>query len=281
MGYRSQTGSRRGSGEKFQKSAHQKAKSKTQKNKGGKYVEETPALSPQEIVEKIVSRLTKLGGQTFGLSPFSQYFDDWLVSLRQITAEFESSSLGVDEMFVKERAQAFEDIERQFAERRFRETELDASAKALADNNHLIVETDAQYASQTRELVQKRNCDIERLTKGVHDFEEELAKVVRLKTSFFGFTKKAKANKEAEITQKLNVAKNELELAIENFAIEQEKLHDEYEKKKQAAIAKVQVLEKEIANMETDDSVEIRQATCGALINSVNTFLQRKPAAPT
>jgi hypothetical protein len=281
MGYRSQTGSRRGSGEKFQKSAHEKTKSKAQKNKAGKYVEETPAPSPQEIVEKTITSLTKIGGQTFGLSPFSQYFDDWLVNLRQIIAEFESSPLGIDETFIKERTQKFEDIERQFAERRLREAELDASAKALSDNNHLIVETDAEYAFHTRELAQKRNCGIERLTKSLHDLEEELAKVAQLKTSFFGFTKKAKAKKEAEVTQKLNASKNELELAVKNFAIEQEKLHDEYEKKKQAAIAKAQVLEKEIANMETDNSVEVRQAACNALTNSVNSFLQRKPATPT
>jgi hypothetical protein len=182
---------------------------------------------------------------------------------------------------VKERAQTFEDIERQFAERRLREAELDASAKALAENNHLIVETDAQYASQNRELAQKRNSDIEGLSKTVHNLEEELAKIAQLKTSFFGFTKKAKAKKEAVVTQKLTATKNELELAAKNFAIEQEKLHDEYEKKKQAAIAKVQVLEKEIANMETDESIEVRQAACNVLVNAVNTFLQRKPASPT
>jgi hypothetical protein len=281
MGYRGQTGSRRGSGEKFQKSAHEKAKSKAQKNKAGKYVEETPVASPEEIVEKTIASLTKLGSQTFGLSPYSQYFDDWLVNLRQVTSEFESSPLEVDETFVKERAQTFEDIERQFAERRLREAELDASAKALAENNHLIVETDAQYASQNRELAQKRNSDIEGLSKTVHNLEEELAKIAQLKTSFFGFTKKAKAKKEAVVTQKLTATKNELELAVKNFAIEQEKLHDEYEKKKQAAIAKVQVLEKEIANMETDESIEVRQAACNVLVNAVNTFLQRKPASPT
>jgi hypothetical protein len=280
MGYRGQTGSRRGSGEKFQKSAHEKAKSKAQKNKAGKYIEETPASSPQEIVDKIIASLTKLGGQTFGLSPFSQYFDDWLVNLRQVISEFESSPLGVDETFVKERTQTFEDIERQFAEKRLREAELDVSAKALAENNHLIVETDAQYASQNRELAQKRKCDIELLTKSVGDLEEELAKVARLKTSFFGFTKKDKAKKEAEVTQSLNATKNELELALKNFAIEQEKLHDEYEKKKQAAIAKVQVLEKEIANMETDNSIEVRHAACNGLVDAVTAFLQRKPASP-
>ncbi len=114
----------------------------------------------------------------------------------------------------------------------------------------------------------------------MHELEEELAKVALLKTSFFGLTKKAKAKKEAEVTQKLTSSKNELELAVKNFAIEQETLHDEYEKKKQAAIAKVQVLEKELATAETDNSVEVRQAACNALTNSINTFLQRKPAAP-
>jgi hypothetical protein len=281
MGFRSQSGSRHGSGEKFQKSAHEKTKARVQKKKSNeKYVEEPVAPSRDEIVEKTKASLARLGSQTFALSPFSQYFDDWLVSLRQVTSEFESSSIGVDEAFVKERVQIFEDVERGLAEKRLREAELEVSAKSLSENNHLIVETDAQYASQTRELAQKRNCDIERLTKNVHDLEEELAKIQLLKTSFFGLTKKTKAKKESEATQKLDTAKNELELAVKNFAIEQEKLHDEYQKKKQATMEKVQVLEKEIETMETDSSVEARQAACNALTALVNSLLQRKSTPP-
>lgn len=281
MGYRSQSGPRRGAGEKFQKSSHAKAKPKNQKNKPGvKYAEEEPALSLEQVAGKTLKGLAKLGSQTFALSPFSQYYDDWLVNLQQVVSEFESNpAVKVDETFTKDRAQAFGNIEGELAKKRIRDAELEASAKELADSNHLLVETDATYAAQTRELAAKRNGDIERLTKDVHELEEEVAKIGQMRTSFFGFTKKAKTKKQEEANQKLTSTKNELEIALGNFKVEQEKLHDEYEKKKQALIEKVQSLEKEIVNIETDSSAEARQVASTALANAVNAFLKRKPAA--
>jgi mannose-6-phosphate isomerase class I len=110
----------------------------------------------------------------------------------------------------------------------------------------------------------------------MHDLEAEFDKVTQMRTSFFGFTKKAKAKKEAEATQKLNFAKGELEIAVQNFAVEQEKMQDEYEKKKQDTIAMVQTLEKEIVDIEEDSSLEARQATSAALANAVKDLLHRR-----
>lgn len=281
MGYRGQTGSRRSSGEKFQKSSHDKAKSKTQKNKSGvKYaLEEAPVLSAEEVAQKTLNSLDKLGSQTFALSPFSQYFDDWLVNLRQVVSEFEASpAITVDETFVKERTQMLADVEGELAKRRLKETELETFAKALSENNHLLVEIDAEYAAQTRELAKKRNSSIERLTKNVHDLEEELSRTEQIKTNFLNpFARKAKTQKKAEVAQKLDAAKKELELAVQGFGVEQEKFHDEYAKKKQAAIEKVQSLEKEIVNIETDSSLQTRQTGTNALASAVKGLLQRKP----
>jgi hypothetical protein len=282
MGYRGQSGSRRGAGEKFQKSSHDKAKSKAQKTKSGnvKYApEEAPLQSSEEVMEKTLGILNRLGSQTFALSPFSQYFDDWLVNLRQVVSEFESNpAIAIDEAFVKERTQILADVEGELAKRKLKEAELETSANALAENNHLLVEIDVQYAAQTRELAQKRNRNNENLTKNVHDLEEELSNTEQIKTSFLNpFAKKAKNQKRAEVTQKLDAAKKELELAVQGFGVEQEKFHDEYEKKKQATIERVQSLEKEIVNIETDSSLETRQTATSALGNAVKALIQRKP----
>jgi hypothetical protein len=278
MGYRS-SGPRKGSGQKFQKTTHEKKTKAAQKKATGKYVEETPVPSSQEILEKTIGSLNRLGTQVFAVSPFSQYYDDWLVNLRQALAEFESNpSITVDEAFTKERTQILAEVEHEIAEKRIRETHLEESAKALATENHRIVELDEAYAAQTRELGGKRNKELEQLTKTVHDLEEELERTNKAKTSFFGFTKKAKAKKEAEITQKLNAAKTELELAMQNFSVEQDKLHDEYEKKKQEAMENVRRLEKEIEGIETDASQAARQTACTALATAVNALTQRTPA---
>jgi hypothetical protein len=284
MGYRGQSGSRRSAGEKFSKSSHDKVKSKNPKAKSGtKYApEDVPGLTAEEIAEKTLASLERLGSQTFALSPFSQYFDDWLLNLRQVVSEFESGpAVSADETFVKDRSQIFGDVEGELAKRRLKETELEAAAKALSENNHLLVEIDVSYATQTKDLAGKRNTEIGKLTKIVHDLEEELAVIEQTKTGFLNpFAKRAKGQKRVEATQKLDVAKKELELSTQNFGVEQEKLHDEYEKKKQSTMQMVQNLEKEIVNIETDASLEIRQTAANALSNAVKALLQRKTASP-
>jgi len=280
MGYKSQTGSRRSAGQKFQKSEHEKAKTKPQKHRaGGRYAQEEIPIPPLgEVVEKTLNKLRNLGSQKFAVSPFSQYFDDWLVNVREVLSEFESSpAVVVDDAFVKERSQVFLDVEREFAETRLKEAALDETAKNLPDANHLIVQIDVEYAVKSRENGLKRNGEVQRLTRNVHDLEEELDRASRMKTSLFGsFSKKAKAQKEAEATRKLNSAKSELELVVQNFKVEQEKLHDEYEKRKQAAMEQVERIEKEIETLETDGSLEARRVACDALVNGVNALLQRK-----
>jgi hypothetical protein len=279
MGYHGQTGGSHRAGQKFQKSSHDK-KAKSQKAKSGgkkQMLDETPQLSASELAEKTLAGLSKLGTQTFALSPFSQYYDDWLVTLRQVVSEFEANlAVAVDEAFVQARTQIFTDVESKLAEARLKEAQVEQSAKFLADTNHLLVEIDADYARQTNEVAEKRNRDISRLTKKVHELEEELDDVAHMKTSFFGFTKKAKAKKEAEVSQNLSTAKKELELAVQSFKVEQEKLHDEYEKNKQASMEKVLSLQKEIATIESDASTKVRQATCNALADAVKAVLQRK-----
>jgi hypothetical protein len=246
---------------------------------GGKYLQEERHVgSAEEVAEKTITRLNNLGNQKFALSPFSDYFDDWLMSLRAVLSEFEfSPAVSVDDQFVKERSQIFVNVERELAQRRLVEAVLGETAKALSDANHVLVQIDTEYAEKTREIGMKRSSDVERLTKNVHDLEEEIERTSQMKTSIFRFTKKDKAQKMAEATRKLNSAKSKLELALQNFTVEQEKLHDEYEKKKETVIEQVRKLEKEIADLETDGSLDIRRAACEALGKAVRAVFQRKP----
>src|SRR3972149_9520432 len=117
MGYKSQPASRRSAGKKFQKSEHEKIKAKAQKHtSGGKYAqEETPVPPLEEVVEKTLVKWRNLGSQKFAVSPFSQYFDDWLLNVREVLSEFESiPAVVVDDAFVKERSQIFLGVEREF-----------------------------------------------------------------------------------------------------------------------------------------------------------------------
>jgi len=258
---------------------HEKAKRKGQKHRsGGKYLLETSeAPTFEEVVEKTLGRLSNLGGQTFAFSPFSPYYDDWLLSLKSVLSEFESNpAVNVDEEFVKERSQAIADVELELAERRREEAVLEKATRMLAKQNNLLVQTDTEYAHATQKLASERKREVKRLTRRVHDLEEELEETSQTKASIFSpFARRAKSQKTAEVTRKLDAAKSELESVVKAFEVEQDKLHGAYEKKKQAVTEQVRSLEKKVGGLETDDSVEDRQVACEELLNAVKALHQR------
>jgi uncharacterized phage infection (PIP) family protein YhgE len=281
MTFRSQSGSRRGASRQFSKSAKEKKSKEKRKRAGAKYLqEETPEVSAKEVADKTIVGLGRLGNQIFALSPFSQYFDDWLVNLRQTVSEFESNpAVQSDEQFQKERTQIFLDIEGALAENRLAESNLTQEAKALADNNHLIVEADKEYAEKTRDLSNKRNAELQRLSTRIREIEDDLASQQQIKFSFYKFGEKKKAaEKLAQTNQNLTSAKNQLEVTIQNFTAEQEKLHDNYEKRKQELNENSDRLHKELEKLETDTSIPVRLSACNALAQSINSLLKRMPA---
>jgi chromosome segregation ATPase len=283
MSFRSQTGSRRGaSGGQYSKSAHNKKSKEKKHRQGAKYLrEEMSQVSAQEVAEKTLNSLGRLGNQIFALSPFSQYFDDWLVNLRQVTSEFESNpALTVDDQFIKERTQIFLDVEGALAQNRIGESNLTDEAKALADVNHQIVEADKQYAERTRENNNKRNSEVQRLSTKIRELEEQLGAQQEIKISFYKFNAKKKAAEQlAQTTKELAAAKNELEVTLQNFTAEQEKLHDNYEKQKQEFSGKSDSLHKELEKLETDTSTAARQTACNALVDSIKSLLSRTPSS--
>ncbi len=279
MSFRPQTGSRRGASRQFSKSAHEKKAKEKKQRAGSKYLQEDTEFSSKDVAEKTTGVLSKLGSQIFALSPFSQYFDDWLVNLRQTISEFESNSVIIgDEQFVKERSQIFLDVEAALAQKRLQESNLSDEEKALADTNHLIVETDKEYAENTRERSNKRNADVQRLSTKIRELEDKVATQEEIKISFYKFSARRKAAEQlAQTQQELKSTKNELEVTLQNFTAEQEKMHDNYEKRKQELNEKSDNLHKELEKLETDTSISMRQEATNLLANAISTLLQRMP----
>ena len=98
-----------------------------------------------------------------------------------------------------------------------------------------------------------------------------------MKTGIFRVvSKKARAQKEAEATQRLNLTQRNLSLAVQYFAAEQERLRDEYERRKHLVMQQIRDLWKGLEDEEFDGSLEDRRAACEALANAVNALIQRK-----
>jgi hypothetical protein len=149
-----------------------------------------------------------------------------------------------------------------------------ALAVGTSSVDHGKGDLDSEYAAQTQELAEKRKSAIGILTQEVKGLEEELLQVERTKT----FNTIKKAQQRFETTQKLLAAKKRLELAEQNSNAEQERLKAEYEKKKQAALGKVQTLEQDIATKAVDNSAEVRKQATLALADAVKVLVARKTA---
>jgi hypothetical protein len=282
MSYGSQSssrGSRRGSGRGRGKLHHEKKRKEHKHRSGGKYLlEASEAPAFEEVVEKTLDRLNKLGSQSFACSPFSPYFEDWLLSLKSVLSEFESNpAVEVDEEFVKERSQVISDIELKLAKRKSEEAVLEKATRMLAEHNSLLVQTDTEYAYATQNLASERKSEIKTLTHRVRDLEDELEKINQTKVSILSpLARRSKSHKKAEVTKKLDAAKSELDSVLKALEAEQDKLRGEYEKKKQALIEQLQSLEKKVGDAEIDGSVDDRRFACEELVNVIKSLLQRK-----
>ncbi len=285
MGYRSNRGgSRRSSGQRFQKSRHEKAKARVHKHQEkGAYVEEESTLSTEMLAEKTLSSLKRLGEQKFAVSPFRQYFDDWLINIKQTLSELQlNPAIRVDQEFVKESEQILAKTEQELAEIKEHEKVLEPCVRELADTNHLLLKLDTDYAVNTRELAAQKNVEIQHLTQNVHNLEAEVERMKVAKTSLIGgLSKKAKAQKIAELNAELDSAKTEMGKTVGSFKKDQERLHDNYAKSKALTMEKIKDLEGKIEKLENDNSIAARQSAAETLTRALKALVDRQPKPPS
>jgi hypothetical protein len=102
-----------------------------------------------------------------------------------------------------------------------------------------------------------------------------------MKTGFFhGVSKKKREQKEADIVQELNDTQEKLELVMLDFSVKQKELRAYHEQKREPVVEEIKKFRRIIQVMETDSSLEDRWFACEALIDSLNSFLQRKATPP-
>jgi len=229
-------------------------------------------------VDRTLKRLSNLGNQVFAVSPFSEHFGRWLVDLSMVLSEFESNDIiTVDDEFMKERSQTLSNVGLELEKKRSEEASADETFKSLSANRLLLEGIEKDHLAKMGEAERKNNLKVKRLSTNVDGLRQELDIIARMKTGIFrGVSKKTKARKEAEATQKLNLALKEVASAEQAFAAEQEKLRTEYEKRKQPVVEQITVMEKEVEKQDVDGSLEARKAACETLINAVNAFVERK-----
>jgi len=65
-----------------------------------------------------------------------------------------------------------------------------------------------------------------------------------------------------------------------DFSTKQKELRAEYERKREPVLEEIKKFRRIVQTMETDSSLEERWFACEALIDAINSFLQRKATQP-
>jgi hypothetical protein len=241
-----------------------------------KSVKEKPADSTLQNVnakvEKILAIIERLGNQIFALSPFSQYYDDWLINLQQTVKEIETdSNIKIDKNFTEQLEQALLDIQTTFTKLRTQKSAIAEDEKTLLKVKQDLKELEADYTKKKHELNNKHNMDTEQLTIKIKTLENDIETQSKVKIGFFQFSaKKAAARKREQTKQNLKEARIQLEAAPQDLTLEQKKLQDSYTTKKQELSTKADTLQKETEQNEIDASKEARKEICTRLNNIIN-----------
>jgi uncharacterized phage infection (PIP) family protein YhgE len=253
-------------------------------------IEEERSPTRTEVFDRTVNSLARLGSQRFAVAPFYEHFDRWLTSVRTILSEFESSgAFTADDQFTKESAQAVSNIELALKERKFKESSREEAtreaSKNLLDARSLLAQTEREYAAKVKELTSRRERAVGPVAGRVGRLREELNRIAKMRAGFLRrISKKTKAQKEAEASQRLDSTKSQLSAIEQSFATEKDKLHDEYKRRRPQILRQIANCEEEIeslgASSQIDDALEERRAACDALVNAVNALLQRIETTP-
>ena len=240
--------------------------------------EEKHTATEKEISEATLKRLHTLGIQKFGSSPFSEHFDRWLTNVTAVLAEFESyPNMGIDDQFQRERSQVLSTIKRQFENRKLRESSLNQEIRNLSNFRSRIEQINTEYVSRATALRGRKNNETKRLNSIIDRLKKEQKKIIQMKTGFFhGISSKNREQRETAIADELSDKQRQLELVILDFNAQQKKLRSEYEKKREPELEQIAVFQRRVEDLGEDGSLEERWFACEALIDAVNTFLQRK-----
>jgi hypothetical protein len=280
MGYQPRKKLSRDAIHEYRKSLQEKSKNRKRirDSHGSLPAEKAQIFTEKEISEATLRRLHTLGSQKFGSSPFSEHFNRWLTNVSMVLDEFQTHpDIKVDKQFVTECTQTLSTIGSQLKERRRQETSLDQELKNLAYCRERLNQINSEYAAIASKIRGQKNRDIRRINSSINRLKEEQEEVIRMKTGLFrSVSKKEREQKEIVIVEELNNKQTELEIVILDFKNQQKILQDNYEKKKEPVLEQIYDLKKKIRHMDMDDSLEDRWFACEALIDSINSFLQRK-----
>jgi len=237
--------------------------------------------SPNEVVNRTLNSLHKLGNQVFALAPFYEHFDRWLMNLQTVLNDLETSqAVTIDDQFREERSQILSEIQSALKDNRFKEASPAEALRTLQNSKNTLSQTEQEHDTNLKEITHTKEQTIKPLMDKIEAAQGDLDRIQQIRAGFFrSVSKRTKAQKVEEAKQRLNSAKKELEEAEKSFATETANLQEEYERRKSEILEQIARNQREIERIETatqtDNSAETRRIACEKLADAVNALLKR------
>ncbi len=203
------------------------------------------------------------------------------MSLKSVLSEFESSAaVTMDDQYVTECSRIVSKVESNLRDRQLREASGEKFLQNLADAKRVLERIDSEYAAKQKELERRMDNEITSASIKIDVLESELGHISRLRTSILrGLSRKTKTQQEDEAKRNLTFAKGMYVTTTRSFTEEEEKLKEEYEKRKNPVILQIEECQREIqssgAESQDDCSLEARLEACDALLDSVKRLIDR------
>ena len=121
----------------------------------------------------------------------------------------------MDDQFAEDRSRIFLDVEGALTKIKVEESNCSAVEKALAYNNHFLVEADKEFAEKAKQLSLKKDAQLQILQNRVREVERQLK--AQEEENKHKILKKKTDDKTPQLTQNLKTAKCDLEISTEEF----------------------------------------------------------------
>jgi len=249
--------------------------------KGGEenefFYEEPVPVNPQEVSSRVMNALGHLGSQRFGMPPFAEHFQRWILDVESVLNDFRTSlPKATSDDFAKSSSQLLSNIRSELDARIATEKTLSAriteSQRQLSANEREIADLEAKQRTKMHEARRASEKSIEKLRDEIGALDDERLKLLRHKPTIlervFGSVKgRIEGNsrtlqsrrtdlegREEDLTKRLNSLRSSYDEKRKPLALRREELSGELEKLRATTL---------------DDALEIRMASCEKLRETV------------
>jgi hypothetical protein len=242
--------------------------------KGGEekefFYEESVPVDPKEVSSRAMNALEHLGNQRFGMLPFAEHFQRWIVDIESVLNDFRNSLPGaINESLDKAVTQLVSNIRNELNTRIEAEKTLSAkiaeSQSELSANEREMAELEAQQRTMTNEARRTSERSIRKLRGEIDALDSERLKLLRHKPTvlerIFG---SAKVRIEGN-SRSIQSRRTDLQSKEEDLKRRLRALRSNYEEKRKPLAERQMQLKEELTKLRTvtlDDALEIRKVAC-------------------